>query len=55
MIEELGLADYSLIASPLVEDCIREIVTAAEAGAVYFGMSVHFADSERFMREWGKQ
>ena len=55
LIEELGLVDYLAdrfaIVGP-VEDCVAKIEAAAEAGATHFWMSVHFADKERFMREW---
>jgi 5,10-methylenetetrahydromethanopterin reductase len=57
MIEELGLVDYladRFAIAGTVDDCIRKIETAAEAGATHFWMSVHFADKERFMREWGE-
>ncbi len=57
MIEELGLVDYladRFAIAGTLEDCIRKIETAAEAGATHFWMSVHFADKERFMREWGE-
>ena len=55
MIEELGLVDYladRFAIAGTVEDCIRKIEAAAEAGARHFWMSVHFADKERFMRDW---
>ena len=57
MIEELGLVDYladRFSISGTVDDCIRKIESAAEAGATHFWMSVHFPDKERFMREWGE-
>jgi 5,10-methylenetetrahydromethanopterin reductase len=57
MIEELGLVDYLADRFAIVgtvEDCVRKIESAAEAGARHFWMSCHFPDKERFMREWGE-
>ena len=57
MIEDLGLVDYLADRFAIVgtvEDCIKKIETAAEAGATHFWMSVHFPDKERFMREFGE-
>lgn len=57
LIEELGLTDYLADRFAIVgtvEDCVARIEAAAEAGANHFWMSVHFADKERFMREWSE-
>jgi 5,10-methylenetetrahydromethanopterin reductase len=57
MIEDLGLVDYLADRFAIVgtvDDCIRKIEAAAEAGAKHFWMSVHFPDKERFMREFGE-
>ena len=58
MIEDLGLVDYladRFAIAGTVEDCIKKIETAAEAGATHFWMSVHFPDKESFMREFGEK
>ncbi len=57
MIEDLGLVDYLADRFAIVgtvDDCVAKIEAAAEAGAHHFWMSVHFADKERFMREWSE-
>ena len=57
LIEELGLVEYLADRFAIVgtlEDCVRKIEIAAEAGATHFWMSVHFAGKEQFMREWGE-
>lgn len=57
MIEELGLVDYladRFAICGTVEDCVRKIETAAEAGARHFWMSVHFKKNEEFMKHWGE-
>lgn len=55
LIEELGLVDYLADRFAIVgtaEECVRKIEMAAEAGVTHLWMSIHFAEKERFMREW---
>ena len=57
MIEDLGLVEYladRFAICGTVEDCVRKIETAAEAGARHFWMSVHFPEKEEFMKHWGE-
>jgi 5,10-methylenetetrahydromethanopterin reductase len=58
LIAELGLVDYladRFAVAGTADDCIRKLEQAVAAGARQFGMSVHFDDKARFMRDWSSR